>query len=163
MNTHLKKFEEIYAKELKLNNKFPEFKAGDTIEVKIKIEEGGKVRTQIFQGIVIQRRHPGTTNETFTVRKLVGNVAVERIFPISSPIILGITVIKRGIVRRARLFYLRDPKFKKKIKNKFISNKNKKNKENKVEVVENKKDENADNINKVDENTDLNKLNEQNR
>lgn len=125
MNFHLQEFENLSINENNVKNKFPEFRAGDTIEVRTKTVEGEKVRIQTFQGIVIQRRHPGTTNETFTVRKFVEGVAVERIFPIYSPIIDEITIVKHGIVRRARLFYLRNPKFKRKIKNKFISNKNK--------------------------------------
>ena len=84
----------------------PSFKAGDTITVKYKIKEGNKERIQNFQGVVLQRRGEGTT-ETFTVRKISGNIGVERIFPIASPFIEEITVNKRGVVRRARIFYLR--------------------------------------------------------
>jgi len=87
-------------------NEFPNFKAGDTITVQYKIREGNKERIQNFQGVVLQRRGSGKT-ETFTVRKISGNVGVERIFPMSSPFIDGITVNKRGVVRRARIFYLR--------------------------------------------------------
>jgi large subunit ribosomal protein L19 len=85
---------------------FPDFKAGDTVTVQYKIREGNKERIQNFQGVVLQRRGTGKT-ETFTVRKISGNVGVERIFPISSPFIDGITINKRGVVRRARIFYLR--------------------------------------------------------
>ena len=85
---------------------FPNFKAGDTVTVQYKIREGNKERIQNFQGVVLQRRGSGKT-ETFTVRKISGNVGVERIFPLSSPFIDGITVNKRGVVRRARIFYLR--------------------------------------------------------
>lgn len=84
----------------------PAFKAGDTITVHYKIREGGKERIQNFQGVVLQRKGSGKT-ETFTVRKISGNIGVERIFPMSSPSIDGITVSKRGVVRRARIFYLR--------------------------------------------------------
>lgn len=87
-------------------NKLPDFKAGDTITVKYKIREGNKERIQNFQGVVLQRRGTGNT-ETFTVRKISGSIAVERIFPVSSPFIDDITVNKRGVVRRARIFYLR--------------------------------------------------------
>ena len=125
MNIHLQKFENICASNYKIN-KLNDFRRGDTIEVKTKIEEGDKVRAQIFRGVVIQRRHPGM-NETFTVRKLVGNIAVERIFHTSSPSIIDINVLKKGITRKARLFYLKDKNFKKKIKIKFISKKNKNN------------------------------------
>lgn len=84
----------------------PDFKAGDTITVKYKIVEGNKERIQNFQGVVLQRRGSGNT-ETFTVRKISGNTGVERIFPIASPFIDDIIVNKRGVVRRARIFYLR--------------------------------------------------------
>ena len=85
---------------------FPSFKSGDTITVHYKITEGSKERVQQFRGVVIQRRGSGLT-ETFTVRKLSGNIGVERIFPISSPFIEKIDINKRGNVRRARIFYLR--------------------------------------------------------
>lgn len=84
----------------------PDFSAGDTITVKYKIKEGAKERIQNFQGVVLQRRGEGNT-ETFTVRKISGNTGVERIFPIASPFIEDIVVNKRGVVRRARIFYLR--------------------------------------------------------
>ena len=85
---------------------FPSFNAGDTITVHYKIREGNKERVQQFRGVVIQRRGSGLT-ETFTVRKLSGNIGVERIFPTSSPFIEKIDINKRGHVRRARIFYLR--------------------------------------------------------
>ncbi|MDF3026727.1 MAG: ribosomal protein [Fluviicola sp.] len=93
-------------KELVELKEFPAFGAGDTVTVSYKIKEGNKERIQQFQGVVLQRRGQGTT-ETFTVRKMSGNVGVERIFPISSPFIDTITVNKRGAVRRARIFYFR--------------------------------------------------------
>ncbi len=93
-------------KELVELKEFPAFGAGDTVTVSYKIKEGNKERIQQFQGVVLQRRGQGTT-ETFTVRKMSGNVGVERIFPISSPFIDAITVNKRGAVRRARIFYFR--------------------------------------------------------
>lgn len=92
--------------------KFPAFKAGDTIIVTYKIKEGNKERLQSFQGVVIQRRGFGTT-ETFTIRKISGNIGVERIFPIASPGIEDIKVVRKGVVRRARIFYLRGLKGKK--------------------------------------------------
>ncbi len=96
----------------------PAFKAGDTITVSYKIIEGNKERIQQFQGVVIQRAGSGST-ETFTIRKISGNIGVERIIPITSPFIEEIKVNKRGVVRRARIFYLRDLKGKKaKIKEK---------------------------------------------
>ena len=85
---------------------FPSFNAGDTITVHYKITEGSKERVQQYRGVVIQRRGSGLT-ETFTVRKLSGNIGVERIFPTSSPFIEKIDINKLGQVRRARIFYLR--------------------------------------------------------
>jgi large subunit ribosomal protein L19 len=92
--------------------KLPKFKAGDNITVTYKIKEGNKERLQKFQGVVLQRVGSGPT-ETFTVRKLSGNVGVERIFPIASPFIEEIVVNKVGVVRRARIFYFRDLRGKK--------------------------------------------------
>jgi large subunit ribosomal protein L19 len=86
---------------------FPDFSAGDTITVSYKIIEGTKERIQDYRGVVIQRKGSGIT-ETFTVRKMSGNVGVERIFPVQSPFIDSITVIKRGKVRRARIYYFRE-------------------------------------------------------
>jgi large subunit ribosomal protein L19 len=91
---------------------FPAFKAGDTITITYKIKEGDKERLQNFQGVVLQRVGGGPT-ETFTVRKISGGVGVERIFPISSPFLEAIKVNKKGVVRRARIFYLRELKGKK--------------------------------------------------
>jgi large subunit ribosomal protein L19 len=84
----------------------PSFKSGDTITVHYKIVEGSKERIQQYRGVVIQRNGAGRT-ETFTVRKMSGNIGVERIFPISSPFIDKIEVNKIGKVRRAKIFYLR--------------------------------------------------------
>jgi len=89
------------------DNSYPEFKAGDTITVHYKIREGNKERIQQFRGVVIQRRGTGI-KATFMVRKMSGNFGVERIFPAFSPFIEKIEVNKRGHVRRARIFYLRD-------------------------------------------------------
>lgn len=86
---------------------WPEFRAGDTVTVTIKIREGNKERLQKFQGIVIQRRGSANT-ATFTVRKMASGVGVERVFPISSPFIDNIEINKRGKVRRARIYYLRE-------------------------------------------------------
>jgi len=91
---------------------FPKFKAGDTITVTYKIKEGNKERLQKFQGVVLQRVGSGHT-ATFTVRKISGNIGVERIFPISSPFIEEIVVNKVGVVRRARIFYFRQLRGKK--------------------------------------------------
>ena len=86
---------------------FPEFRAGDTITVSYKIKEGNKERIQQFQGVVLQRRN-ANASETFTVRKMSSGIGVERIFPINSPFIEKIDVNRKGVVRRARIFYLRD-------------------------------------------------------
>ncbi len=84
----------------------PAFAPGDTVKVHVKIKEGEKERIQVFQGVVISKRK-GTTNATFTVRKVSYGVGVERIFPMHSPIINQIEVISRGRVRRAKIYYLR--------------------------------------------------------
>ncbi len=98
----LKQAENNFLKE----NNLPSFNSGDTITVHYMIREGNKERIQQFRGVVIQRRGSGLT-ETFTVRKISGNIGVERIFPTSSPFIEKIDINKRGQVRRARIFYLR--------------------------------------------------------
>lgn len=84
----------------------PAFKAGDTVTVHYKIREGNKERIQQYRGVVLQRQGKGSS-ETFTVRKMSGNIGVERIFPLGSPFIEKIEINKVGKVRRARIFYLR--------------------------------------------------------
>ncbi|MBN1598209.1 MAG: 50S ribosomal protein L19 [Bacteroidales bacterium] len=86
---------------------FPDFSAGDTITIHYKIKEGNKERIQNFRGVVLQRKGSGV-KETFTVRKMSGNIGVERIFPIASPFIEQIDINKKGRVRRSRIFYLRN-------------------------------------------------------
>ena len=103
--SELLKFVEAEYKEVRA--KFPPFKAADTINVYVKITEGNKERIQQFQGTVIQRKNPNSNGETFTVRKVSNGVGVERIFPILSPSIEKIELVREGKVRRARLFYLR--------------------------------------------------------
>jgi large subunit ribosomal protein L19 len=98
---------DIVEEKLAVENDFPKFLAGDTITVHYKIKEGNKERIQQFRGVVIQRSGSGNT-ETFTVRKMSGNVGVERIFPVASPFIDKIEINKHGKVRRARIFYLRN-------------------------------------------------------
>ena len=83
-----------------------DFKAGDTVTVHYKIKEGDKERIQQFQGVVLQRRGVGAV-ESFTVRKISNGIGVERIFPINSPFIDKVEINKKGIVRRARIFYIR--------------------------------------------------------
>lgn len=85
----------------------PSFKAGDTITVTIRIKEGNKERLQNFRGVVLQRRGSGVT-ETFTIRKISDGVGVERVFPVNTPTISKIELNKVGVVRRARIFYLRE-------------------------------------------------------
>ena len=89
-----------------LRTDIPEFRSGDTLKVHVKVREGDKERIQLFQGVVISRRGSGT-NESFTVRKMSGGIGVERVFPLHSPIIDKVEVLRRGRVRRAKLFYLR--------------------------------------------------------
>ena len=84
----------------------PEFAAGDTVKVHVKIKEGEKERIQVFQGVVISKRK-GLARATFTVRKVSYGVGVERIFPLHSPILDKIEVVTRGRVRRAKIYYLR--------------------------------------------------------
>ncbi|MGA9752956.1 MAG: 50S ribosomal protein L19 [Acidobacteriota bacterium] len=90
----------------------PVFKAGDTVRVHVKVREGEKERLQVFQGVVIARKHGGV-RETVTVRKISGGMGVERIFPLHSPIIDKIEVVSEGKIRRAKLYYLRELKGKK--------------------------------------------------
>jgi len=84
----------------------PVFRAGDTLRVNVRVVEGEKERLQAFEGVCIARRGAGVS-ETFTVRKVSNGVGVERIFPVHSPMISEITVVRRGRVRRAKLYYLR--------------------------------------------------------
>ena len=91
---------------------FPEFSAGDTITVYYEIREGEKVRTQFYRGVVIQIKGTGLS-KTFTIRKMSGEIGVERIFPINLPALQKIEVNKRGSVRRARIYYFRDLRGKK--------------------------------------------------
>jgi large subunit ribosomal protein L19 len=97
----------IVEKEYAVKNDYPKFAAGDTVTVHYKIKEGNKERIQQYRGVVIQRSGEQHT-ETFTVRKMSGNIGVERIFPVSSPFIDKIEVNKHGKVRRARIYYLRN-------------------------------------------------------
>jgi len=92
-----------------MNREIPEFKSGDTVRVNVKIKEGDKVRIQVFEGVVIAIKRRALSS-TFTVRKVSLGYGVERIFPLYSPMIEGIEVVKRGRVRRAKLYYLRERK-----------------------------------------------------
>ena len=97
--------DKINLKQIKPN--VPEFRVGDTVRVDVKIVEGKRERIQAFEGVVVARRG-GSVSETFTVRKLSSGVGVERTFPVNSPKVAGITVVRKGMVRRAKLNFLRD-------------------------------------------------------
>lgn len=99
-----KLIEEITKDQLRTD--LPEFRAGDTVKVHVKVVEGNRERIQVFEGVVIKRQNGGIS-ETFTVRKISYGVGVERTFPLHSPRIEKIDVIRRGKVRRAKLYYLR--------------------------------------------------------
>ena len=97
--------QKIEAEHIRLD--MPDFKAGDTVKVHYRIIEGEKERIQVFQGAVLRRRR-GTTNATFTVRKISDGVGVERVFPVNSPFIDRVEVVSEGKVRRSRIYYLRN-------------------------------------------------------
>ena len=98
------KIQQIEKENMRLD--LPDFAAGDTVRVHVKIKEGEKERIQAFQGVVISKRK-GTTSASFTVRKVSYGVGVERIFPLHSPVIDKIEIVTRGRVRRAKIYYLR--------------------------------------------------------
>jgi large subunit ribosomal protein L19 len=89
-----------------LKEELPAFSPGDTVRVHVKVVEGARERTQVFEGVVIRRQNSGL-RETFTVRRVTYGIGVERTFPVHSPVIGRIEVVKRGRVRRAKLYYLR--------------------------------------------------------
>lgn len=93
--------------EKQINPNIPEFRVGDTVKVDVKIIEGKRERIQAFEGVVVGRKG-GSVSETFTVRKVSSGVGVERTFPVHSPKLAGITVVRRGKVRRAKLTFLKD-------------------------------------------------------
>ena len=90
-----------------INPNVPDFQVGDTVRVDVKIKEGKRERIQAFEGIVISRKNSGIS-ETFTVRKKSSGIGVERTFPVNSPKIAGITVVRKGLARRAKLYYARN-------------------------------------------------------
>ena len=90
-----------------LRTDIPEFRAGDTVRVHVKVVEGTRERIQIFEGLVINRKNGGV-RETFTVRRIASGVGVARTFPLHSPRLAKIEVMRRGVVRRAKLYYLRN-------------------------------------------------------
>lgn len=93
--------------QLQIRDNIPGFQSGDTVKVHVRIKEGNKERLQVFEGIVIARKHGGI-RETITVRKVSFGVGVERIFPLHATVVDHIDVVRRGKVRRAKLYYLRD-------------------------------------------------------
>jgi len=95
------------AAESSLKPEVPDFRIGDTVNVSVRIVEGDKERTQVFTGTVIARKGSGVS-ETFTVRRIVNNEGVERVFPIHNPKVAGVEVVRGGKVRRSKLYYLRD-------------------------------------------------------
>lgn len=92
-----------------MKDSIPDFRVGDTVKIDVKVTEGKRERIQAFQGTVIQRKGSGIS-ETFTVRKISGGIGVERVFPLHSPILSDIKVMRKGKVRRAKLYYLRQLK-----------------------------------------------------
>lgn len=90
-----------------LSTDIPTFRAGDTVRVHVKVVEGSRERIQVFEGLVIKRQNGGV-RETFTVRRIASGVGVERTFPLHSPRLAKIEVMRRGVVRRAKLYYLRN-------------------------------------------------------
>ncbi|WP_299193018.1 50S ribosomal protein L19 [uncultured Erythrobacter sp.] len=99
--------QQIEAEEIgKIEKEIPEFRAGDTVRVGVKVIEGTRERVQNFEGVVIARSNR-SINSNFTVRKISFGEGVERVFPLYSPIVDSITVVRRGVVRRAKLYYLR--------------------------------------------------------
>lgn len=102
MNDIIKKIEDA-----QLKTEIPEFRVGDTVKVYAKIKEGNRERTQAFEGTVIKRQNGGA-KETFTVRKFSNGVGVEKTWPLHSPIVTKIQVVRKGKVRRAKLYYLRE-------------------------------------------------------
>lgn len=92
--------------EEQIRDDIPDFAPGDTLRVNVRVREGDKERIQVFEGVCIARKNGGVS-ETFTVRKISNGVGVERIFPLHSPTVESIKVVRRGVVRRAKLYYLR--------------------------------------------------------
>ena len=104
--TTLQEFEQAELEALQEKRGVPEFSAGDTVKVHVKVKEGERERIQIFEGVVIARKNAGI-NSSFTVRKISFGEGVERVFPLYAPIVNEIEVVRRGKVRRAKLYYLR--------------------------------------------------------
>ena len=107
MNNILKKIEKDHIEKLVTNKKIPTFRPGDTLKINVKIIEGERSRLQVFEGVCIARKNNGI-NSNFTVRKISHGEGVEKVFPLFSPIIDTIEVIRKGDVKRSKLYYLRD-------------------------------------------------------
>ena len=107
MNEIIKNYEQSQIQQILKNSKVTDFAPGDTVKVNVKIKEGNKERVQAFQGVCIGKKNNGL-NSSFTVRKISYGEGVERIFPLYSPRISGIEVVRKGKVRRAKLYYLRE-------------------------------------------------------
>lgn len=107
MTNLIQKFEEKQMAEILGDRKFPDFRAGDTLRVKVRIVEGKTERVQAYEGLCIARKNGGI-NSSFTVRKISHGEGVERVFPLYSPRVEEIEVLRRGVVRRAKLYYMRD-------------------------------------------------------
>ena len=106
MSNLLEKFEKKHIEKLTSKKRIPAFRAGDTLKVTVKITEGSKSRLQAFEGVCIARKN-NSVNSNFTVRKISHGEGVERVFPLFSPIVEKIEVVRKGDVRRAKLYYLR--------------------------------------------------------
>lgn len=101
----MEKIKQIEKEQLRLD--LPDFFPGDTVKVFVRIREGEKERTQVFQGVVISKRK-GTTNASFTVRKISYGIGVERVFPLHSPSVSKVEIVTHGRVRRSKIYYLRN-------------------------------------------------------
>lgn len=93
--------------ESSMKSEVPAFEVGDTVKVHVRIKEGQKYRIQVFEGTVIAKRHGGI-QETFTVRRVAHGCGIERVFPVHSPVVDKVEVVRKGKVRRSKLYYLRD-------------------------------------------------------
>lgn len=103
----IEQLEKEQAEAIEAKRKLPTFSPGDTVKVNVRVTEGARTRVQAYEGVCIARKGGGI-NETFTVRKISYGEGVERVFPVYSPLVEGVEVIRRGKVRRAKLYYLRD-------------------------------------------------------
>ena len=103
----IRQLEAEQAAKIEAKRKLPEFQPGDTVRVQVRVTEGSRTRVQAYEGVVIARSGAGL-NENFTVRKISYGEGVERVFPVFSPLVEGVEIVRRGKVRRAKLYYLRD-------------------------------------------------------